>query len=125
MPRPKKCRSVCALPRTKAFWPEGESDPGEAVVLTVEEYEAIRLIDREGLSQEQCSEQMQVARTTVQQIYACARKKPADALVCDLPLRIAGGGDGSFPTESSNIIPFNQPPNFNSASCRAERVCTI
>lgn len=91
MPRPKKCRSVCALPRTKAFWPEGESDPGEAVVLTVEEYEAIRLIDREGLSQEQCSEQMQVARTTVQQIYACARKKLADALVCGLPLRIAGG----------------------------------
>ena len=91
MPRPKKCRSVCQLPRTCSFSPEGPSDSGKAVILTVEEYEAIRLIDKEGLSQEQCSERMQVARTTVQQIYADARKKLADVLVDGLPLRIAGG----------------------------------
>ena len=91
MPRPKKCRSVCELPQTVAFLPENLADSGEAVILTVEEYETIRLIDREGLSQEQCSERMQVARTTVQQIYASARKKLADVLVDGLPLRIAGG----------------------------------
>ena len=91
MPRPKKCRSVCALPRTLAFSPDDLSDSREAVILTVEEYETIRLIDKEGLSQEQCSERMQVARTTVQQIYASARKKLADVLVDGLPLRIAGG----------------------------------
>ena len=91
MPRPKKCRSVCELPQTVAFLPENLADSGEAVILTVEEYETIRLIDREGLSQEQCSERMQVARTTVQQIYADARKKLATVLVEGLPLRIAGG----------------------------------
>ncbi|MDD5954939.1 MAG: DUF134 domain-containing protein [Firmicutes bacterium] len=91
MPRPKKCRSVCELPQTVAFLPENLPDSGEAVILTVEEYETIRLIDREGLSQEQCSERMQVARTTVQQIYADARKKLATVLVEGLPLRIAGG----------------------------------
>ena len=91
MPRPKKCRSVCELPRTLAFSPDDLSDSREAVILTVEEYETIRLIDKEGLSQEQCSERMQVARTTVQQIYASARKKLADVLVDGLPLRIAGG----------------------------------
>ncbi|MGN0977769.1 MAG: DUF134 domain-containing protein [Faecousia sp.] len=91
MPRPKKCRSVCEFPQTLAFSPEGVSDPREVVILTVEEYETIRLIDKEGLSQEACSERMQVARTTVQQIYASARKKLADVLVDGLPLRIAGG----------------------------------
>ena len=91
MPRPKKCRSVCRLPQTISFSPEGLSEFKEVVILTVEEYETIRLIDKEGLSQEQCSERMQVARTTVQQIYADARKKLADVLVDGLPLRIAGG----------------------------------
>ena len=91
MPRPKKCRSVCQLPKTISFSPEGLSEAKEVVILTVEEYETIRLIDKEGLSQEQCSERMQVARTTVQQIYADARKKLADVLVEGLPLRIQGG----------------------------------
>ena len=91
MPRPKKCRSICGFPQTLAFSPEDASDSKTAVILTVEEYETIRLIDREGLSQEQCGDLMQVARTTVQQIYASARKKLADVLVEGLPLQIAGG----------------------------------
>ena len=64
---------------------------GPAVVLNVDEYEAIRLIDRQGFSQEECSAYMQVARTTVQMIYNSARKKLAAALVDGLPLRIEGG----------------------------------
>ena len=61
------------------------------VVLTVDEYEAVRLIDKEGFSQEVCSMYMQVARTTVQRIYNNARKKMADSLVEGRPLRIEGG----------------------------------
>ena len=91
MPRPKKCRRVCEIPQTLRFSPENPPEGAEPVTLTVEEYETIRLIDREGLSQEACGEIMQVARTTVQQIYASARKKLADVLVEGLPLRIAGG----------------------------------
>ena len=91
MPRPRKCKSICGFPRNLAFSPEDPPEARETVVLTLEEYETIRLIDKEGLSQEQCAQQMQVARTTVQQIYACARKKLADVLVDGLPLRIGGG----------------------------------
>lgn len=79
------------MPRTREFHPAGGSPRKEAVVLTVDEYEAVRLIDRQGFSQEECSAYMQVARTTVQLIYNSARKKLAAALVDGLPLRIEGG----------------------------------
>ena len=91
MPRPKKCRRVCDYPQTLTFLPEDHKNREQVVILTVDEYETIRLIDKEGLSQEQCGDFMQVARTTIQQIYASARKKLADALVEGLPLRIEGG----------------------------------
>ena len=103
MPRPRKRRNVCCLPRINEFVPiRADGTPHEIVVLAVDEYEAIRLIDNEGLSQEECSDYMNVARTTAQQIYANARKKIAHALVEGLPIRIKGGdyricnGTGKF-----------------------------
>ena len=89
MPRPKKCRKVCRLPKVNEFRPLGDSK--ECITLTVDEYEAIRLIDREGFSQEECAGYMQVARTTVQQIYKTARMKIAEALVDGRGIRIEGG----------------------------------
>lgn len=91
MARPRKCRAVCHFPRTLSFLPAGETGETVPVTLCVDEYEVIRLIDLEGLSQEQCGEKMQIARTTVQQIYASARKKLARMLVDGLPLHIEGG----------------------------------
>ena len=55
MPRPRKCRQVCCLPRHDAFAPVGCGQTAQAVVITVDEYETIRLIDYEGLSQEACA----------------------------------------------------------------------
>ena len=92
MPRPRKCRKVCRLPKCAEFVPaHGGGDPEDAIILTVDEYETLRLIDKEGFSQEQCSEYMNVARTTVQLIYTSARKKTAEALVNGKALRIEGG----------------------------------
>lgn len=91
MARPRKCRRVCHFPTSQGFVPTGGELPGPEIHLTVDEYEAIRLIDHEGLSQEECGLRMAVARTTVQQIYAQARKKLADMLVEGRPLRITGG----------------------------------
>lgn len=91
MSRPPKCRRVCHFPPAQEFLPKGDDGSVEHVILTLDEYETIRLIDWEGLSQEGCSQQMQVARTTAQKIYDSARHKLAQALVGGIPLRIEGG----------------------------------
>lgn len=91
MPRPQKYRKVCHFPRNLEFAPILNTEGKDPVILTVDEYEAIRLIDKEGLSQEQCCGRMEIARTTVQKIYDTARKKLALVLVDGRPLRIEGG----------------------------------
>ena len=80
MSRPRKCRRVCGLPQNESFIPAAPHGHKEPVILSIDEYEAIRLIDRQNLSQEECGEYMQVARTTVQQIYS-KQEKIANALV--------------------------------------------
>ncbi|NLL49255.1 MAG: DUF134 domain-containing protein [Firmicutes bacterium] len=92
MARPRKWRKVCALPAMNHFGPIGRARVGEDVVsMTVDEYEAIRLIDWEGFTQEECAEQMGISRTTVQGIYSGGRKKLADVLVHGKILSIEGG----------------------------------
>ncbi|MBE6988312.1 MAG: DUF134 domain-containing protein [Ruminococcaceae bacterium] len=90
MPRPVKCRKVCRMPEISVFAPQNcrKKTP---VVLAVDEYEAIRLIDKEHFSQEECAGYMRVGRTTVQQIYTSAREKLALAIVDARPLVIEGG----------------------------------
>ena len=90
MPRPTKCRRVCYFPEVLEFSPTGAVS-GEPIVLTVDELETIRLIDKENLSQEECGAQLGVGRTTAQKIYETARKKIADALVLGFALKIEGG----------------------------------
>jgi len=60
-------------------------------VMSLDEFETIRLLDFEGLTQEQCAERMGVARTTVTAIYESARRKTAEALVNGKRLLIRGG----------------------------------
>ena len=91
MPRPKKCRRVCGLPACREFAPRGTGCAGEPVALGLDEFETIRLIDLEGLQQEQAAVQMGVARTTVQAMYNTARRKIAACLVDGRALRIEGG----------------------------------
>lgn len=91
MARPRKLRRVCNLPINNQFAPVGSENDLDAISMTIEEYETIRLIDLEGLTQEECAEIMHVARTTVQRIYFEARKKLADFLVNTTILNIEGG----------------------------------
>ena len=92
MPRPRKWKRVCCLPENNVFGQLNHANEARAIVIMkVEEYEAIRLIDFEGLMQEQCADKMGVARATVQKLYQDARKKIADSLVNGSILRIEGG----------------------------------
>ena len=91
MPRPRKCRKVCQMPSHQGFYPLGGAENKTPIILSVDEYETIRLIDKEGFSQEECGFYMQIARATVQQIYTSARKKLAEALVDGRSIRIEGG----------------------------------
>jgi predicted DNA-binding protein (UPF0251 family) len=63
----------------------------EQVALTVDELEALRLADLEGLYQEQAAEEMGVSRQTFGRILEAAHKKVADALVGGKALSIEGG----------------------------------
>lgn len=89
--RRKKPREVFSLPLNMGFRPISDYEGKPIVTLTVDEYEAIRLIDKEEVSQEECGVCMNISRATVQRIYASARKKIANSLVEGLPLQIEGG----------------------------------
>ena len=77
MPRKQRCRWIGSYPDYFEFSPE-ELAAGAPVVMTLDEFETIRLLDREGLTQEQCAERMGVSRPTVTAIYDSARKKVAE-----------------------------------------------
>ena len=92
MPRPRKWKKVCCLPESNLYGPLNRPNvDSEFIAMTVVEYETIRLIDLNGLTQEECAERMHVARTTVQKIYNDARGKLADSLVNGSILKIEGG----------------------------------
>lgn len=102
MARTEKRRRVCKLPQNWYFY-SGEKEKNHGIVMKVEEYECIRLIDYMAFTQEECAMQMQVSRATVQSIYAAARKKLSRFLVEGMTLQIEGGDyrlcEGDFQKE--------------------------
>ena len=98
MARPQRCRRICMEPEYSRFAPEGVAQT-DTVVLTVDEYEVIRLVDLERKTHGDCAKQMNISRTTVTEIYENARKKIAECLVYGHRLEIFGGNymlcDGS------------------------------
>ncbi len=90
MSRPVRCRRIGRLPVYRSFSPD-DAEALSDIRMTVDEFETLRLLDAEGLTQEECASRMRIARTTVTAIYDSARKKVADALVNGRRLLIAGG----------------------------------
>jgi predicted DNA-binding protein (UPF0251 family) len=92
MARPRQCRRVSSMPESNYFKPRGiPLSMLETVILTVDEFEAVRLADLEGLYQEQAAEKMSVSRQTFGRIIESAHKKVAEALVKGKALKIEGG----------------------------------
>jgi len=92
MPRPRKCRRVCCDPKSDYFKPRGiPVRELEEVDLAMDELEAVRLADLEGMYQEEAASKMNVSRQTFGNIIDSAHKKIADALLNGKALKIAGG----------------------------------
>ena len=90
MVRPKKPRFVSAYPTISAFDPRGV-EPAEEIILSIEEFEAIRLSDFEHLDQETAAGMMGVSRHTFGRLLTSGRSIVADALVTGKVLKIEGG----------------------------------
>ena len=92
MARPTKWRKIENIPTVPYFVPsEKDIDEIPGNVLKLEELEAVRLKDLEGLEQEECAQKMQVSRPTFQRILISAREKITDSLVNGKTLKIEGG----------------------------------
>ncbi len=92
MGRPPCCRRISGKPAASVFKPAGiPARMLDAVVLALDEFEAIRLADLSGYYQEEAAERMKVSRATFGRIIESARGKVADALITGKALRIEGG----------------------------------
>lgn len=89
MARPRKHKRICAMPENNSF--NSIKNKNNPTRITVDEYETLRLIDFKGLTQQECSKQMQVARSTVTAIYDSARYKISNSIINNTPLEISGG----------------------------------
>ncbi len=92
MPRPFCPRRIAGRPAAPVFKPAGVLLQNlDEVVMALDEFEAVRLADFEGLYQEQAAERMGVSRPTFSRILESAHRKTADALLHGKALRIEGG----------------------------------
>ncbi len=131
MGRPKNCRRVGFLPDSKYFKPRGiPLSVLEEVILTVDECEAIRLADFEGLYQEQAAEKMAVSRQTFGRIIESAHKKVAEALVKGKALKIEGGEIEMaemrkfrcYDCQHSWELPYGTGRPANCPSCKSDNI---
>lgn len=92
MPRPEKERLVNTPPVFNSFKPSGYEKRGlNQIIITLDEYEAIRLADYEGLDHTNASERMQISRSTFTRLIEKARKKTSSFLIEGAELVIEGG----------------------------------
>ncbi len=92
MARPKCCRRIDREPACRIFKPAGVPRVVlEEIILSIDEFEAIRLADLEGLYHEQAAARMGVSRQTFGRIIEAAHKKIADVLINGKALKIEGG----------------------------------
>ncbi|MFH2002276.1 MAG: DUF134 domain-containing protein [Planctomycetota bacterium] len=92
MSRPHCCRRVNSAPIVTLFQPLGlDKTDADPIILSLDEFEAIRLADMEGCYQEEAAMNMDVSRATFGRILGTARFKVAEALVKGKALKIMGG----------------------------------
>lgn len=133
--RPRRWRRVDSMPAVTYFKPAGIRLINlQEVCLSVEEAEAIRLKDLEGLEHEDCASRMNVSRTTFARILDSGRQKMADALLNGKAIRIEGGNyqmalsrfrcDGGHEWEVPFEMMVDSPPEFCPV-CNTEDIVSV
>ena len=122
MSRPQNQRTVVSELSEGVYGPLGScaDGPDDAVELTLDGLEALRLVDREGLYQEAAAEQMGVSRATLARVLARARRAVADALVQQRVL-VIGGGVVRRGREKSRPCPVHGGRRRRGRGCRCGR----
>ncbi len=92
MVRPRLCRRIRFQPGVTYFKPAGVRmiDLAETI-LTLEEFEAIRLVDLEETEQSKAGKQMKISQPTLSRLLKSARKKLSDAIINGKAIKIHGG----------------------------------
>lgn len=100
MPRPRLRRRIASMPSVTYFKPAGImlSQLGETII-TVDEFEAVRLKDLLGLDQEEAAKKMNISQPTFHRLVLSARKKIAQALVEGKAIKIEGGSYKMMPIQ--------------------------
>ena len=92
MVKPKKQRRVLYPPRFYFFKPAGvPASKLETVNLTIDEYEAVRLVDIENLNHLESAKSMQISRPTFTRLLDSAHKKIGSAIINGYAISIEGG----------------------------------
>ena len=106
--RPCKPRLLGAIPQIKQFVPIIPSGTPSRVLpdpvfITYDEYEALRLIDYEGLTQEEAGLRMGVSRGTIWRLVQSARQKVISALVEGREIRIIPTNSAKLPDSLQTV----------------------
>lgn len=104
--RPQKCRTIRDISRISQFSPRGRAGRPDERELSMDELEAIRLVDHAGMCQKAAAESMNVSQQTFSRILKKARKAIADTLVNGKIIRIQGG---NYALNSDQIRSQNGP----------------
>lgn len=121
MPRKKRDRRMLAPPAIKGLSVYGPKNRSEQVVLYFEEYEAIKLLDYENMTQEEAAVCMDVSRPTLTRIYESARNKVAQSMVEGKDLIIRGG---NFQFDDNWFYCKNCQAKFNRL-IETEKTCPV
>ncbi|MHA2303999.1 MAG: DUF134 domain-containing protein [Candidatus Hodarchaeales archaeon] len=108
IPRGRNPRIVRCDPSQYFFKPRGIplKDIQDQVDITIEEIEAMRLTDLEGINQREAAEKMRISQSTISRHLESAHRKIAKALLLGLAIRIANPSDYLHCEECGHISPI-------------------
>lgn len=105
--RPKKVRYIQRMPKVTMFSPRGKPGRPDEILLSIDQYEALKLADYQGFDQTQGAIVMKVSRPSFGRILRSARKRVADALINGKTIKI-GIGDTQIGVRSKEFISMRE-----------------